>query len=95
MVQRFYISDYHYFNGRGLIHKYTENPALLEKLIDSYWHQRPLMVLCVLLNQTKTTRLKKSQVEKLDKIKEKMSPKDQLMTFNDKIYLKIHHNNIL
>ena len=47
-MEKFFASDYYYFNGRNLIHKYIENPAMLERLIDSYWTQRPIMVLSVL-----------------------------------------------
>ena len=51
-LSRFYAEDFYKIEGQTLMHKFMNNPEKIEKLIDSYWEQRPMLLLTILSQQS-------------------------------------------
>jgi hypothetical protein len=47
-IKHFYTDDFYVIDGQNSMHKFMENPTMIEKMLDEYWQQNPIMLLGVL-----------------------------------------------
>ena len=71
-INNFYADDYYKICGQTLMHKFMYYPEKLEKMLDCYWQQRPVLITQVLIRNQESREITSS--------KEEMIPESMLTT---------------